>query len=211
MRLRLVLAALVLLLAGCASAGGQAPASPRPSGLNDQVGSGKYDGVGLIPALPRPQFVLTTTAGAKYSFAQQTEHKTTLLFFGYTRCPDVCPQTMADIGVALRELPAETQKKITVVFVTTDVAHDTGPVIARWLAGFSPGTHASFVGLRGTQAQIDAAQAAARVLIAEDKGKTHSSEVLLYGADDYAHVAFIYNNSNESSQMAHDLKLVAAG
>ncbi|HEY2298923.1 MAG TPA: SCO family protein [Jatrophihabitantaceae bacterium] len=210
MKVRSLLAAVVLLLAGCSASGNAAPASPRPSDLNDQTGSGKYDGVGLIPPLPRPQFTLDTTAGKPYPFGQRTAGRTTLLFFGYTRCPDVCPQTMADTGVALRSLPTAVQRKVTVVFVTTDVKHDTGPVIASWLAKFSPGTKATFVGLRGTQAQVDAAQAASHVMLAEDNGKTHSSEVLLYGPDDYAHVQFIYNNSNEAKQMAHDVRLIAS-
>ena len=209
MKVRSLLAAMVLLLAGCSSSSGAAPASPRPSDLNDQTGGGKYDGVGLTPPLPRPQFTLDTTTGKPYAFGQRTAGRTTLLFFGYTRCPDVCPQTMADVGVALRSLPTDLQRKVTVVFASTDVKHDTGPVIAQWLANFSPGTHSTFVGLRGTQAQVDAAQAAAHVMLAEDGGRTHSSQVLLYGPDDYAHVSFIYNNSNEAHQMAHDLRIVA--
>ena len=72
------------------------------------------------------------------------------------------------------------------MFVSTDVKHDTGPVITQWLKNFTPGSHAHFVGLRGTQAQVDAAQAAAHILIAEDGGQTHSTQVLLYGPDDYA-------------------------
>jgi protein SCO1/2 len=211
MKVRSLLAAAVLLLAGCSAAGNAAPASPRPSDLNDQSGGGVYDGVGLTPPLPRPQFTLDTTAGKPYSFGQRTAGATTLLFFGYTRCPDVCPQTMADAGVALRTLPVATQRKVTVVFVSTDVKHDTGPVIASWLSKFSPGTHTAFVGLRGTQAQVDAAQAAAHVMIAEDGGLTHSAQVLLYGPDDYAHVEFLYNNANEAEQMAHDVRIVANG
>ena len=49
------------------------------------------------------------------------------------------------------------------------------------------------------------------MLIAEDGGKTHSSQVLLYSPDDYAHVSFLYNAKNEAQQMAHDLRLVANG
>ena len=73
-----------------------------------------------------------------------------MLYFGYTNCPDICPATMADIGDALRSKPASLQEKVTVVFVSTDVTHDTGPVIARWLHNFDAGSKATFVGLRGT-------------------------------------------------------------
>jgi protein SCO1/2 len=96
------------------------------------------------------------------------------------------------------------------VFVTTDVKRDTGPVIEKWLSQFSKNSKARWVGLNGTQAQIDAAQAAAHVTIAEDGGETHSTQVLLYGPDDYAHVSYLLN-SKERDQMVHDLPLVAAG
>ena len=55
---------------------------------------------------------------------------------------------------------------------------------------------------------IDAAQAAAHVAVAEDGGQTHSAQVLLYGADDYARVAFA-QSTNEQKQIEHDLPLVA--
>jgi protein SCO1/2 len=206
-KLRYAWVALALALTACSSAGGQAAPS---KGLDDRP-AGTFAGFGLAPARPRPEFTLTDTAGQKYSFAQQTAGKATLLFFGYTRCPDICPATMADIGVALRQLPESVSKQVTVVFVSTDVKHDTGAIITRWLKNFSPNTHASFVGLRGTQSQIDAAQAASHILIAEDGGQTHSTQVLLFGPDDYAHDSFIYTDNNEAKQMAHDLPLVVSG
>ncbi len=209
MRLRaaaVAAAAAVALLAACSSSGG-GPA-PGPSELIDNTGSGPYQGFGLVPPRPRPEFTLTDTAGKPYSFGARTHGRTTLLYFGYTSCPDICPATMADISDALRTLPAAEQRQVSVVFISTDVKHDTGAVIAQWLKNFDLGAKASFVGLRGTQGQIDAAQAAAHVTIAEDGGQTHSTQVLLYSPDDYARDSFIYNNSLEQGQMAHDLKLV---
>lgn len=208
MRMRLLAVAAALVLAGCGSSGGGH--SSDPSDLTDHGGGGRYDGVGMSPPLPRPQFTLTDTAGHSYSFGQRTQGRPTLLFFGYTRCPDVCPQTMADIGVAVRRLPTDLQRKITVVFVSTDVKHDTGPVIKTWLSKFTPGSKATFVGLHGSRAQVDAAQGASHVMIASDGGQTHSSQVMLYSPDDYAHDFFLYNNSDEAEQMAHDLRIVAS-
>jgi protein SCO1/2 len=199
------LAALALVVGCSSSGGGQAPVV---KGLDDHVSSGPYLGEGVTPPRPRPSFTLLTDDNKPYAFSRQTDGRTTLLFFGYTRCPDICPATMADIGVALRGLPASVSSKVTVVFVSTDVKHDTGPIISRWLQNFTPGTHATFVGLHGSQAQVDAAQAAAHVLIAEDGGKTHSTQVMLYSPDNYAHVSFIYNNNNESAQIKHDVSYV---
>lgn len=204
---RLVLALLAvaaLLMAGCSSS----HPSAKPSQLNDNTGAGPYLGTGLVPPQPRPSFTLTDTAGASFSFATRTAGHPTLLYFGYTQCPDVCPETFADVHQAVATLPASLQKQVYVVFVTTDVKHDTAAVIKQWLSNFDTGVGATFVGLRGTQAQIDAAQAAARIPLAEDGGQTHSAQVLLYGSDDYARVTFLQSN-NEVQAMAHDLPLVA--
>jgi protein SCO1/2 len=202
-----VLLALVLALAGCTSSG---TGKPKPSELNgfDQVG--QFQGAGLDPAQPRPSFTLTTTSGQRFSFGTVTAGHPTLLYFGYTNCPDVCPETMADIRLALQKVPVALARLTYVVFVTTDVKHDTGPVLAKWLSNFSGDSLATFVGLRGTQAQIDAAQAAAHIAIAQDDGKTHSAQTLLYGTDDYAHVSFL-QSVNLRQQIEHDLPLVAKG
>jgi protein SCO1/2 len=178
-----------------------------PSELTGRA-DGKYDGLGLTPPQPRPQFTLTDTLGKQFRFGTATKGKPTMLFFGFTHCPDICPATLADLAVGLRQVPASVRKATQVVFVTTDVKRDTAPVIATWLRHFDRDLPNKFIGLRGTQVQVDAAQAAAHVTLAEDAGQTHSSQVLLYGADDYASVAFLQSN-NQADQVAHDLPLVA--
>lgn len=201
-----LLAALSVVLAACSSGGGAATATS--TGLNGNEGSGKYAGFGLVPPQPRPSFVLTATSGKKFAFGTVTRGHPTLLYFGYTHCPDVCPETMADIRLALAKVPAAVADKTYVVFVTTDLKHDTAPVIKRWLSNFDAGARGNWVGLRGTQAQIDAAQAAAHVAVATDGGQTHSAEVLLYGSDDYARVTYS-SGANQQKEIAHDLPLVA--
>ena len=203
-RLAAVVAAVGVMAAACSSGA----AAPRPSELHDKPTGGLYQGFGLLPPQPRPSFTLTDTSGKSYAFGRATAGKPTLLYFGYTHCPDVCPTTMADIGQALRTVPSDIQRRTQVVFVTTDVKRDTGPVLAAWLAHFDTDLPNRFVGLTGTQAQIDAAQAAARVQLAEDEGQQHAAEVLLYGSDDYARVQYL-QSTNEADQIRHDLPLVA--
>jgi protein SCO1/2 len=204
-RLLAALAA-VALVTGCTSGAG----SPKPtaSELIGQNQVGKYQGAGLVPPQPRPSFTLTDTTGKRFPFGTITAHHPTFLYFGYTNCPDVCPETMADIRIALTKVPVAVAAKTYVVFVTTDVKHDTAPVIKQWLSNFSHGSKATWVGLRGTQTQIDAAQAAAHITLASDGGKTHSAQALLYGPDDYAHVTFL-QSTNERQAMEHDLPIVA--
>jgi protein SCO1/2 len=201
------LLALAVALAGCSSSGSTGK-SAQPSQLIGGSTGGPYQGAGLDPAQPRPSFSLTDFNGKPFAFGATTAKHPTLLFFGYTNCPDVCPTTMADVSIALRQVPAALAARTYVVFVTTDVKRDTGPVLKKWVSNFSTGSKATFVGLRGTQAQVDAAQAAAHVTVAEDDGQTHSAELLLYGTDDYARVAFL-QSTTEQKQIAHDLPLVA--
>jgi protein SCO1 len=200
-----LLVSLVIALAGCSSG------SPKPkaSELKGQNQVGPYLGAGLDPAQPRPSFTLTDTTGKPFAFGSRTAGHPTFLYFGYTNCPDICPATMADIGLALKQLPTSLQRETYVVFVSTDVKHDTGPVIAQWLRNFDNGAKAHFVGLHGTQAQVNAAQAAAHIFLAEDKGQSHSTQVLLYGSDDYARTSFVYNDNTEQQQIEHDLPIVA--
>ena len=207
--------AAVALLAACGTTTTTTSSPPSRSAsasqLNDQSGAGTttgFQGLGLTPAEPRPTFTLTDTSGKPYSFGIQTAGHPTLLYFGYTNCPDVCPETMADVGLALRALPAAVQKTTDVVFVSTDIKRDTEAVIKQWLTNFSAGTTATWVGLRGTQAQVDAAQTAAHVTVAADDGQTHSAVVALYGADDYARVEYP-QSTNEQQLLQHDLPLAA--
>jgi protein SCO1/2 len=204
---RLLAAAAVLAtvgLTGCsASSQAAAPISAAPTP------QGTYRGLALDPAQPRPTFTLTDTTGKPYDFATRTRGRPTLLFFGYTHCPDVCPTTMADTAAALRGTPEPLRSRVQVVFVTTDPARDTGPVLAAWLRNFDPDLPREFVGLTGSLAQVEAAQAAAKVPVATENGQTHSAEQLLYGTDDYARVAFVAGSSPED--LRHDLPLVAKG
>ena len=198
-RFAVALALLALLLPGC-SAGPAAAPQPAAGGLR---------GMPLDPPRPRPTFTLTDTAGRPYDFAARTRGRPTLLFFGFTHCPDVCPTTMADVSIALRAVDPGLRARVTVVFVTTDPARDTGPVTAAWLRAFDDGLPTRFVGLTGTLTQVEAAQAAARVPVATDGGRTHSADLLLYGTDDHARV--VYASGGDPADLQHDLPLVAKG
>jgi len=159
--MRRALALLLLapaLLTGCGSGPGSA-AQARPSAHG-------WHGVEPSPVPERPAFVLTDTDGKPYDFRARTAGKPTLVYFGYTNCPDLCPTAMADIAAALRTTARDVRDDVVVVFVTTDPDRDSAPVIRRFLDQFSAG----FVGLRGTQAQVDAAQEAAGVDPAKREG-----------------------------------------
>ena len=114
---------------------------------------------------------------------------------------------MADVAVALRDVDAATAAELQVVFVTTDPATDTPEVLGEYLDRFDADLPVAFTGLTGDQEAIDQAQLSTGVPLAEDQGRLHSSLLLLYGADDEAHVAF--DAGNTSRDIAADLRLVA--
>lgn len=206
-----------LVLAGCGSDDQAATAAPHDghAGMSmpeaPATVSGPdspYEGLDLATPFQKPTFTLTDQTGADDDIAAQTAGRPTLLFFGYTNCPDICPTTMADVAVALQSVDPAVAEQTQVVFVTTDPARDDPARLADWLGNFSTGRAPAIVGLTGTQEQIDAAQLEAGVPLAEDMGQQHSSLVLLYGDDDQAHVAF--NAADGSRSIAHDLAVVAA-
>jgi protein SCO1/2 len=151
-------------------------------------------GLGFEPPVPKPTLVLTSTAGTLYDFRRETEGRAVLLYFGYTRCPDVCPVTLLNVAQAFARLSPETRRAVTVVFVTTDPRRDTPPVLRAWLDHFDPG----FVGLTGDSATIAGAMRALRLgeaIIDRSQGDTnysvgHAAIVLGFSRDNLAHVGF---------------------
>jgi protein SCO1 len=209
-RPRLAAALLVagLALTGCGSAASGASSSRSAPAVVSGGATQKYAGVNLATPYRRPTFTLTDQAGKPFDFKASTGGMPTLLYFGYTRCPDVCPTTMANIAVALRDAGTALATQTRVVFVTTDPAYDKPAVLAEYLHRFDADLPQKFIGLTGSQAAIDAAELSAGVPQAEDDGRTHSALVLLYGKDDSAHVAF--DQGNTPHDIASDLKRVAA-
>ncbi|MDT0480313.1 MULTISPECIES: SCO family protein [Streptomyces] len=148
-----LVAAATLTLSACGS--GDDSGSPV-SVVSEEAGSDKAATV-LDQPFEKPDLVLTDTKGEKYDLRKETAGKPTLIYFGYTHCPDICPLTMNNIAVAKKQLPKSEQNKLTVVFVTTDPARDTPTELGKWLKGVDT----SFVGLTGDFATI---QASARTL-----------------------------------------------
>ena len=70
--------------------------------LGQEAGIDSYRGGVVTPPLPKPRFILPDTSGQSFDFSENTKGYVTLLFFGYTFCPDQCPMHMANIGVALK-------------------------------------------------------------------------------------------------------------
>src|SRR5689334_25058649 len=143
-----LLAAATLPLSACGSGGdGKSPVAV----VSEESGSGKAATV-LDQPFTKPDLVLTDTHGKKFDLRAETKGHPTLLYFGYTHCPDICPTTMSNIAVAEKALPKAQRDKLRVVFVTTDPGRDTPAELGRWLKGIDPG----FIGLTGDFSTIQA-------------------------------------------------------
>lgn len=95
--------------------------------------------------MPASDVELTTVDGQEWTFSDAADDRLTLLYFGYTSCPDVCPLTMAELNLALEEVEDKTGEPFDVVMVTTDPERDTDEQLGTWLERFNP----DFQGVRG--------------------------------------------------------------
>ena len=139
-----LLAVGLVLLVSCTPA----PEQIAGGGYADPAG---YAGGSSLPdPYTMPDITLTDTAGRPYNLVSSPSKPVTLLFFGYTKCPDVCVAVLADVAMALQRIPSADRDHIQVVFVTTDPARDDGKRIRAYLDRFDP----SFVGLTGRLATI---------------------------------------------------------
>lgn len=74
-----------------------------------------------------------------------------VLFFGYTQCPDVCPTGLAWLALALHELPAEQQERVTGVFISVDPDRDSPERLAAYTEYFHP----RIIGVTGSAAELE--------------------------------------------------------
>ncbi|MCP3818045.1 SCO family protein [Streptomyces sp. A3M-1-3] len=161
----------------------------------------------------KPDLVLTDTTGKKYDLREQTKGKPTLIYFGYTNCPDVCPLTMSNIAIARKVLPKADQDSLRVVFVTTDPERDTPASLGSWLGAQDP----SFVGLTGDFATIQAGARTLGIGIDPAKKEKDGGVVSMHGAQviafspksDEGYV--LYGEDTTSDDYAKDLPKIVKG
>jgi protein SCO1 len=143
LRALLVAALLATLVAGCG--GGSEPVATIRDGDDDGL-----NGALLVQQYVVPDLPLTDTDGQPFSLAADTDKPLTLVFFGYTHCPDICPLTMANVASAVARLTDDQRARLDVVVVTTDPARDDEATLRAWLDRFDPG----FIGLTGPLPRI---------------------------------------------------------
>ncbi|MEV0183688.1 SCO family protein [Streptomyces sp. NPDC050625] len=168
-----LLAAATLTLSACGSGDdGKSPIAV----VSEESGSAKAATL-LDKPFEKPDLVLTDTHGKKYDLRKETEGRPTLVYFGYTHCPDICPLTMNNVAVAKKSLSKAEQAKLRVVFVTTDPARDTPSELGKWLKGIDP----EFIGLTGDFATIQAGARSLGISIEPTKKDKNGKIVSVHG------------------------------
>lgn len=117
----------------------------------------KWRGSPMTPPLAVPALSFKDSTGASTEFLPTTA-KASLVFFGYTNCPDVCPTTLADWS-RVKGAIGNLSKQVQFVFVSVDPERDTPAVAQRYATQFDP----SFRGLSGDSATNAAIQGAFHV------------------------------------------------
>lgn len=199
------------LTAGCGGSSDEAPVSNPGGAVYGQAADNDgFNGVGLTQPYQMPDITLTDTSGSSFNLVRDTTKPVTLVFFGYTNCPDVCSLVMANIAAAMTQLDPQVAARTQMLFVTTDPARDTPAVVDQYVNRFDP----AFEGLTGPMARI---KAAARPLGVPISGKHrlpsggyevgHGSQVIGFTHDDSARV--VWTEGTPVSDMAEDIEKLA--
>ncbi|CAG9238914.1 putative Cytochrome oxidase biogenesis protein Sco1/SenC/PrrC, copper metallochaperone [Paraburkholderia sabiae] len=138
--------------------------------------------------LPDLDFTLTGDDGKPVA-ADSLKGRASLVYFGYTHCPDVCPETMGRLMQVIDKLGPDAQK-VRILFVSVDPARDTPKALHDYVSAFDA-QHAR--GLTGTDSQIEDMARHYRVAYQMEKREpngnyevTHSSAVYIFDAHNHA-------------------------
>jgi len=124
-------------------------------------------------------FTLTDHTGKTRTLAD-FRGKVVVMFFGYTRCPDVCPTTLAELRVAKEQL-GDSGNRLQVLFVTVDPERDTQKLLANYVPAFDP----TFLGLYGDAAATAKVAKEFKVFYQKAPGKAPDSYTVDHTAGSY--------------------------
>jgi len=193
-RVLLVIALAVGVLGGCDRLGGGAQ---RPSFKAVDITGAEYARELSLP-----------DADGKPRQLSDFKGKVTLVFFGYTQCPDVCPTTLAELAAVKRDLGKDGER-VQGVFVSIDPERDTPQILKAYMASFGP----DFVALRGSPEETKIVAQNFKVFYAKSPGKTEGSYTMDHTAGTYVfdaqgRVRLFVRYGSGAEALRHDLKLL---
>lgn len=160
-RRRLIAASSLLALAGCSK------------------GGASFKAIDITGADYAQDFDLTDADGKRRRLAD-FKGKVTVVFFGFTQCPDVCPTTMIELAGVRKALGADGER-VQGIFITIDPERDTPQLLKAYVDNFGAG----FVALRGNAAETQAVAKHFKVFYAKVPGKTEDSYTMDHTAGSY--------------------------
>lgn len=168
----------------------------------------------------RPAFQLTDLTGAEFGRNfQLTDHngkartledfkgKVVVVFFGYVFCPDVCPTTMGELALVMKEL-GQAAERVQVLFITVDPERDTPEILSQYVPSFHP----AFLGLYG---DADATRRTAKEFkifyqkqVTAGGGYTvdHSAGTYIYDASGRLRLFSAYGQG--AQKLLHDIRIL---
>jgi len=207
----LLLLALLSIFALAACGGSRADSGAPVSNVSVEDDDGLH-GVVLPRPYAVPAITLEDAAGKPYDVGTAASKPLTLVFFGYTHCPDVCQVVMANIASALTRLDASQRKKVGMLFVTTDPARDDAATLRGYLNRFDR----SFDGLTGDLPEIVRLGKAFGVFIAKGQklpsggyDVNHSTQVVGMLANRRA--PFVWTEGTAPAELADDISTILQG
>jgi protein SCO1/2 len=194
-----------LLLAVTAACGADDGGTATTAGFTEGNPDGMHGAVLTDPYVV-PDLTLTATDGSDFSLTKDTTKPLTLVFFGYTHCPDICQVVMADIASALTRLPEDQREDVGMLFVTSDPARDDPATLREYLDRYDP----DFEGVTGKLSTIVRAANALGVAIEEGATLpsggyevTHGTQII--AVDDRDRSPIVWTQGTSAAQLAEDI------
>lgn len=190
---------LAILALGLAACGG---GSSTPGELN---------GTRVDPPFEVARGIELVSEDGPFVLEDDTDKPLTLMFFGYSNCPDICGQVMATLAGTMKRLSDADRERVDVVVISTDPARDTPEVMGDYVAAYDP----SFTGVTGDLEDI--VDLGLSVGVGIEQGEkmpsggyevTHGTQVLALDGDD--EVPVYWNESVSQAQLAQDVHLLLA-
>lgn len=168
----------------------------------------EWKGSDIRGVMPDLQFELTSESGLSVN-QEDFLGRATLMFFGFTNCPDICPGTLQELARAIEALPDEQQDEVQVLFVSVDPSRDTPEKLKSYTDFFGP----QITGLTGSDDQLSDLVKRMRATYgygeADENGNyavSHSSAI--YGFDAAGEAQVLLRGDQSVSDLTHDIQLL---
>jgi protein SCO1 len=167
---------------------------------------------------PRPELPVNTRLGGDFAMLDQSgqpfgpadlQGKLSLMFFGFTQCPDICPATLARTVATWKELTERQRRQVQVVFVSFDPQRDTPAHLKEYLAFFDP----AVIGLTGSAEQVATMARRYGVVYLQEQAEPGQEQDYLFSHSDFVYlldqqgrVRKLFKSNFDSEDLINDVR-----